>query len=80
MESGIDHGTYSIDATKSPKEMDIRPEIGPGAGKVVKAIYEFNGDKLRVCYALQDGTERPKEFKTAPDSGQLLISYGRKQP
>jgi len=80
MESEIDHGTYSIDATKSPKEMDIRPEIGPGAGKVVKAIYEFNGDKLRVCYALQDGTERPKEFKTAPDSGQLLISYGRKQP
>jgi len=79
-EGEIDHGTYSVDDAKSPKEMDIRPEIGPGAGKVIRAIYEFSGDTMRVCYALQDETERPKEFKTAPDSGTLLINYGRKHP
>ena len=35
--------------------MDIRPAIGPGDGKVIPAIYEFTGDTLSVCYALQDG-------------------------
>jgi len=79
-ESEIDHGTFSIDTAKSPKAMDIRPEMGPGAGKLIMAIYEFSGDTMRVCYALQEGGERPREFKTTPDSGRLLISYKRKQP
>jgi len=73
----IDRGTFSIDATKSPQQMDIHPEIGPGAGKTILAIYELKGDTMRVCYQLQDGLARPKGFRTAPDSGDLLISYKR---
>ena len=75
-----DHGVFSVDATKAPKQMDVRPETGPGAGKLIRAIYEFNADTLRVCYATQDGTERPASFTTAPDSGQVRITYKRKQP
>jgi uncharacterized protein (TIGR03067 family) len=74
----IDRGTFSIDVTKSPKQMDIRPETGPGEGKLIPAIYEFNGDTLRVCYGTQDGADRPTSFKTAPDSGEVLITYKRK--
>jgi uncharacterized protein (TIGR03067 family) len=76
----IDRGTLSIDATKSPKQMDIRPETGHGAGQLIRAIYEFTGDSLRVCYATQDGSERPNGFKTASDSGEVMITYKRKQP
>lgn len=73
-----DRGTFSVDATKSPKQMDIRPESGPGAGRTILAIYEHSGDTMRVCYALQDGASRPKGFKTTPDSGEVLINYKRK--
>lgn len=72
----VDRGTFSVDETKSPKQMDIHPEIGPGAGKTILGIYELTGDTMRVCYQLQEG-ERPKGFKTAPDSGELLINYKR---
>jgi uncharacterized protein (TIGR03067 family) len=76
----IDRGTFSIDITKSPKQMDIRPETGPGEGRMLPAIYEFNGETLRICYGTQDGAERPTSFKTAPDSGEVMITYKRKQP
>jgi len=74
-----DRGKFSIKADKHPKQMDIQPETGPGAGQVIPAIYEFSGDKLRICYATQEGAERPAGFKTAPDSGEVLITYQRKQ-
>ena len=73
-----DQGAFSLDATKSPKQMDIRPSTGDGVGMMIPAIYEFNGDTLRICYATQDGSERPAGFKTAPDSGQVMTTYKRK--
>lgn len=73
-----DRGTFTLDATQSPKQMDIRPETGPGAGMTILAIYELNGDTMRVCYALQDGTGRPQAFKTSPGSEQVMITYKRK--
>ncbi len=74
----IDRGTFSVDATKSPKQMDIRPETGPGAGRTILAIYEFSGDTMRVCYALEEGAGRPASFKTASGSGLVMITYKRK--
>lgn len=74
----IDRGTFTVNATEAPKQMDIRPNTGEGAGRLIPAIYEFNGDSLRVCYATQDGSERPARFKTTPDSGEVMITYQRK--
>lgn len=74
----LDRGTFTVDATKTPKQMDIRPESGPNGGKLVRAIYEFKGDRMKVCYATAEGAERPTSFTTAPDSGQVMITYQRK--
>ncbi|HEX5223000.1 MAG TPA: family 16 glycoside hydrolase [Verrucomicrobiae bacterium] len=75
----IDRGTFTVDATKSPKQMDIRPEMGPGAGRTVLAIYEFTSkDAMRVCYAFEEGAARPGDFKTRPGTGDILIQYKRK--
>jgi len=74
----LDRGTFTVDATKSPKQMDIRPDTGPGASRLLPAIYEFDGEKLRVCYATAEGAERPTRFKTTPDSGDVTITYHRK--
>jgi uncharacterized protein (TIGR03067 family) len=76
----IDRGSFTVDTTKSPQQMDVRPELGPAAGKMILAIYELNGDTMRVCYQIQPGLERPKEFKTMPDSGFVLINYKRAKP
>ncbi len=74
-----DHGTFSTNPGNSPKTMDIHPESGRGAGRMIPAIYEFDGDTLRVCYATEEGSDRPKAFKTKPDSGEALITYKRKK-
>ena len=50
--------------------MDIFGADGPNKGKTILAIYELNGDTLRVCYDLT-GKVRPTEFKTK--KGELLF-------
>jgi len=73
-----DHGSFSIDATRNPKQMDVRPETGSGAGKTILAIYEAGSAGLRVCYATQD-TGRPTAFTTEVDSGRVVFTYKRKK-
>ena len=73
-----DHGSFSIDASKNPKQMDVRPETGSGAGRTMLAIYEAGSDSFRVCYATE-GSERPKTFTTEADSGRVMIAYKRKK-
>ncbi len=71
-----DKGTVKLDPSTKPKRMTITGVEGPNAGKTYLAIYEFNGDTLRVCYDL-GGTERPTEFKTAPETKLFLVTYER---
>ena len=42
------------------------------------AIYELNGDTLRICYDLS-GSKRPTEFKTAAGTKLYLVTYNRKK-
>lgn len=65
-----DQGTVTVDASKTPKQMTIKGTDGPNKGKTLLAIYELNGDELKVCYDLS-GKEFPKEFKSEP--GKLLM-------
>jgi len=74
-----DHGTFSIDASRTPKQMDVRPEAGTSAGQKLLAIYEVGPEGMRVCYAT-DGGERPKAFTTEADSGRVMFTYKRKKP
>jgi uncharacterized protein (TIGR03067 family) len=71
-----DHGRFTINASKQPKEMDIVSD-NADAGKLL-GIYEVGPDRLRVCYA-QGGAARPKSFATAGDERLLLIDYKRKK-
>lgn len=71
-----DRGTVAVDASKSPKTMDVTGTDGPNKGKTFPAIYELDGDTLRICYDLS-GKERPKEFKTAPQTRLYLVTYKR---
>lgn len=71
-----DKGTTKVDSSKSPKEMDITGTDGPNKGKTFLAIYELDGDTLKVCYDLS-GKERPKEFKTESGTLTFMVVYKR---
>ena len=70
-----DRGTCKVDATTSPKTVDITTGAdGPSKGRVILAIYELNGNTLKVCYDLE-GKDRPKEFKSEKGSKTFLVEY-----
>jgi uncharacterized protein (TIGR03067 family) len=65
---------FVVDPTKKPKWMDATATSGGDKGKKFFAIYEFDGDTLRVC--LND-KERPKEFSAKKGTGNTLDVYKR---
>ncbi|RPI90932.1 MAG: TIGR03067 domain-containing protein [Planctomycetaceae bacterium] len=69
-----DRGTCKLDPSAKPKGLDITGTEGPNKGKTILAIYERNGDKLRVCYDL-GGKNRPEEFKTTAGTQLFLVGH-----
>src|SRR5262249_43685415 len=59
----VDQGTVKVNSSAKPKEIDVTGTDGPNKGKTILAIYEQDGDTLRICYDLT-GKSRPTEFKT----------------
>jgi uncharacterized protein (TIGR03067 family) len=65
--------TFRIDPTKTPKTIDL--DFGLPTLERIKGIYELQGDKLRVCM----GVDRPREFKTKPNSNEKMFLVKRKK-
>jgi len=74
-----DRGTYTLNATSTPKSMTIRGTEGPNLGKTFPAIYELNGDTLRICYDLS-GAKRPTAFQSVTGTQLFLVTYARSSP
>jgi uncharacterized protein (TIGR03067 family) len=74
----VDRGTVKLYPSATPKAMDITGTDGPNKGKTILAIYERNGDTLRVCYDLS-GKKRPTEFKTEAGTRLFLVEYQRQK-
>ena len=71
-----DNGTYALDPTSDPKSMTVTGTEGPNRGKTFPAIYELNGDTLRICYDLS-GAKRPTEFLSIAGTQLYLVTYNR---
>jgi uncharacterized protein (TIGR03067 family) len=74
----VDQGTVKLNPSAKPKKMDITGTDGPNKDKTMLAIYEVNGDTLRVCYDLS-GKSYPTEFKTKEGSQLFLVTYKREK-
>ena len=72
---GTTPGTFNIDTTANPKALDLF-ETGGKSKETQAAIYELNGDTLKLCISKQVGGMRPKEFKATEDA--LLIILKRR--
>lgn len=68
---------FKLDPTKKPKAMDVTPQDGPYKGKTNPAIYDFDGDSLKLCMSNRPTTERPTEFKAEAGSNLGLLVLRR---
>jgi uncharacterized protein (TIGR03067 family) len=73
----VSKGTFTLDASKEPKQMDVQHQSENGGSHSLPSIYEVTGDTLRVCYNPEGGA-RPTSFATKPDTGYISIVYKRK--
>jgi uncharacterized protein (TIGR03067 family) len=71
-----DLGTLALEPAKKPKQMTIKGTDGPNKGKTIPAIYEVDGDTLKVCYAL-GGKDPPTDFKSTAENKTMLVTYRR---
>ncbi len=63
--------TVKVDASKSPKEMDIIANWEDRAATWAEVIYEFDGDTFRWCYV---NGKRPANFVSDVNpSGTLIV-------
>lgn len=74
----VDQGTVKRNPSAKPKELDITGTDGPNKGKTYLAIYEHDGDTMRVCYDLS-GKARPTEFKSTEGTLLFLVTYKREK-
>ena len=66
---GVEKGTYVLDGTKIPKQIDATTE---GKAGTQMGIYAISGDTLQLCLS-QQGCRRPEEFATQKGPDTILI-------
>jgi uncharacterized protein (TIGR03067 family) len=70
--------TFKLDPATKPRSLDFTITNGPTKGQTAVAIYELEGDSLRVCYATGDA-KRPTQFAATNDTEWVLLSYKREK-
>jgi len=70
------HGTIEVNASRSPKALDLIFTTGPQKGTRNPGIYKLSGDTWTLCLATR-GVARPRVFATKADSGLALETLQR---
>jgi uncharacterized protein (TIGR03067 family) len=75
-------GTFELDATATPRAMDMRIDDGPvrHRGLTTLCIYELAGDTLRWCAGGPGRAERAMAFPAEDDPHYLGLVFRREQP
>jgi uncharacterized protein (TIGR03067 family) len=66
----------TLDPGKKPKAIDYTMTEGENKDKKQLAIYEMNGDSIKICSAAP-GTERPTDFTAKEGSNRTLSVWKR---
>jgi uncharacterized protein (TIGR03067 family) len=72
-------GSSELRPDRVPKEIDISPSSGPGAGLVLLGIYRLSDDTYESCFVLP-GNERPTDFTSEPNAGRHHVVFKREKP
>jgi uncharacterized protein (TIGR03067 family) len=69
-------GTYTMDATKSPKEIDLTVEEPKDHKGTYLGVYELDGDKLKITFA-NSGEDRPTKLDPGKDDSWAVLVFER---
>ena len=74
-----EHGTYSVDPTKKPKELNLHADKD-GKKVTLKLIYEFDGDTLKLCHfeGKKSMEGRPKQLVADEESVLVVLKRDKK--
>jgi uncharacterized protein (TIGR03067 family) len=75
----LEKGTYSLDASKAPKAIDVVPGEGPNKGQTIKGIYKCEGKTLSACVG-RPGKDRPTSFDAETNDEHMLFVYEKVGP
>ncbi len=72
-------GTFTLDATCRPREIDLHIDRAPDGhiGKDALAIYQFDGDHLIWASGQPGSGDRPSVFPHESESGRLCLIFRR---
>ena len=70
-----DQGNFTHGAAEPHALLTLAGERGANAGKIIPAIFQLVGDRLRICFGL-DG-KLPAAFATNSTSRHYLVTYRR---
>ena len=73
---------YSYERVLAEKAqgIDMRVVVGPDEGKIVRGIYELNGDRLMLAFFPAGKEGRPTSFDTEKGTGQMTLDLKRVAP
>jgi uncharacterized protein (TIGR03067 family) len=69
-------GTFKLDSSRNPMQIDIAFDSGKMSGKTGRAIYAWDGANLKFCGAIEPH-DRPTDFTSTPGDGRLLLVLKR---
>ena len=69
-------GVLALDASTTPRRLDMKFDAGPEKGNTNPGIYEIEGDTWKLCLSTRGG-KRPASFATIPGSGFALETLTR---
>jgi uncharacterized protein (TIGR03067 family) len=55
--------TIKLFPSRNPREIDMTPTMGLGKGRVIRSIYQLEGDTLTLCF-IPEGNKRPRDFSS----------------
>jgi len=70
-----DQGTFVASQEENFWQLTLTGQKGINAGRVIPAIAQMRGDRIRICFGLQG--KRPADFTGALNSGCYLVNYRR---
>lgn len=72
----VNQGESRMDPLADPPQIDVEFTSGDGKGKVLQGIYEVGATRRRLCFRGEQGW-RPREFRTQPGDGAVLVTFER---
>jgi uncharacterized protein (TIGR03067 family) len=72
---------YKLDPSKKPKAIDLTFDAldGGGGKETYRAIYELDGDTLKICWSEKAPDHRPTKFASDEGSAQTMIVFKREK-